>query len=117
MKPALGLAALVLALTVFPAGCNKETAATAAPKLAAAVDGRVAKGADVNARATGQGWSGRHYAVADGNADAVDALVRKGAKVDVKDPDGLTPLQLARSASAPAKTPEQEEEDIKALAK
>lgn len=80
------------------------------------VDALVAKKADVNARVNGGGPSVLHYAVTGGNADIVDALIRKGAKVDVKDADGLTPLQLAQSAAAPAKTPEEEDAEIKALA-
>jgi ankyrin repeat protein len=102
VRTSLGVTPLMKAAQL----ANKET-----------VDALLAKGADANARVEGLGWSVLHYGVAGGDADVVDALVQKGAKLDAKDSEGRTPLQLAQSAAAPAKTPEQEEEEVKALAR
>ena len=73
----------------------------------------VAKGADVNARATVRDWQRRVtaegrpkdmnrggmtpllYAARDGHLDCVSVLLRAKAQVDLTDPDGTTPLVLA----------------------
>ncbi len=73
----------------------------------------VAKGADVNARATVRDWQRRVtaegrpkdmnrggmtpllYAARDGYLDCVSVLLRAKAQVDLTDPDGTTPLVLA----------------------
>ncbi|HDZ40718.1 MAG TPA: hypothetical protein ENH59_03440 [Bacteroidetes bacterium] len=60
----------------------------------------ISKGADVNeAASTGdiEGWAPIHYAVSNGNEELVSFLVKKGANVNARTKEGLTPLSLALS--------------------
>ncbi|HXJ44593.1 MAG TPA: ankyrin repeat domain-containing protein [Bryobacteraceae bacterium] len=52
------------------------------------------KGADVNA-VNSRGMAAVHYAARTGNEEALQLLVSKGARLDVKDRIGRTPLDLA----------------------
>lgn len=61
----------------------------------AAVGLLIDQGADVNARATVQGWTPLHGAVAVGRIDLVEFLLEKGADLTLTDNDGLTPLAVA----------------------
>mmetsp|Transcript_18720 Transcript_18720/g.47010 ORF Transcript_18720/g.47010 Transcript_18720/m.47010 type:complete len:222 (+) Transcript_18720:96-761(+) len=51
---------------------------------------------DLNRRDSA-GWAPLHYAAKLGHADIAEALLKAGATVDLKGPDGVTALQLAES--------------------
>ncbi|MBN1388384.1 MAG: ankyrin repeat domain-containing protein [Bacteroidales bacterium] len=60
----------------------------------------LSQGADVNETATSgdvEGWAAIHYAVSNGKEDLVKFLVNKGADVNAKTIEGLTPLSLAEA--------------------
>ena len=77
----------------------------------------VEKGADVQARGPGFKWSVLHYAVRGANGEVVSYLLQKGAKADVKDTEGRTPLDLAIEMSQPVKSEEEQQKEIEELAK
>jgi ankyrin repeat protein len=77
----------------------------------------VEKGADVQARGPDYKWSTLHYAVRGANGDVVSYLLEKGAKADVKDSEGRTPLDLATEMSQPVKSEEEQQKEIEELAK
>ena len=71
------------------------------PLQLAANDGDVAKlvqllraGADVNGRCAFRDWTALHAAADRGQAAAAQVLIEHGAKVDLKDADGFTPLHV-----------------------
>ncbi len=53
------------------------------------------QGADANEQDGDIEWAPLHYASVQGNADAVDALLDAGAKIDLETSSKLTPLHLA----------------------
>lgn len=60
----------------------------------------LSEGIDVNEAATSgdvEGWAAIHYAVSNGNEELLRFLVKKGADVNAKTKEGLTPLSLANS--------------------
>jgi len=56
-----------------------------------AVDGLLAKGAEVNR----PGWTALHYAAAIGNNDIVALLLKKSAYIDARSPNKTTPIMMA----------------------
>eukprot|EP00931_Biecheleriopsis_adriatica_P090947 TRINITY_DN64854_c0_g1_i1.p1 TRINITY_DN64854_c0_g1~~TRINITY_DN64854_c0_g1_i1.p1 ORF type:complete len:379 (+),score=65.61 TRINITY_DN64854_c0_g1_i1:91-1227(+) len=62
----------------------------------------VAAGADVNAVWADRGCTPLHLAVEQGNRETVEFLVSNGAKVNAKDKEGRTPLDLNKGSQAMA---------------
>jgi len=58
----------------------------------------LAIGADPDAPELENGWTSLHHTSAAGNSEAVSLLVAHGAKVNVKNHSGETPLHLAKDA-------------------
>ncbi len=79
------------------------------------IQAMIDKGANVNACDTLQRWTVLHHAVVGCGHEVVALLVKSGAKLDAKDRDGRTPLQLAIWASAPQKSEEEQEKELKEL--
>ncbi|MGH8611542.1 MAG: ankyrin repeat domain-containing protein [Gammaproteobacteria bacterium] len=65
----------------------------------AAVELLLVHGAEINSRATMQGWTPLHGAVSSGRVDLVEVLLQRGADVGAKDSAGRTPLQVAKQAN------------------
>ena len=53
-------------------------------------------GCDINAQGTGNGYTPLHDAVWADNGEAVNLLLDKGAKTNLKGKDGLTPYAKAQ---------------------
>ena len=60
-------------------------------KQAGYIDPLLDRGAAVN----GSGWSALHYAAAVGAGDIVAVLLKHGAAIDARSPNGTTPLMMA----------------------
>jgi ankyrin repeat protein len=56
----------------------------------------LAKGADVNAKDHGTGWTSLHYAALRDYKDMAELLLAHGADVNAKDNEGKTPLHMVR---------------------
>lgn len=56
------------------------------------------QGGNPNQREPTSGWTLLHYAVENGNLEAINCLVNNGADLDIQDHNGWTPLHLAVDA-------------------
>ncbi len=68
------------------------------PLMMAALKGHLAwmqRLIDRGARLELTGWTPLHYAASGAESDAVDLLVRRGARLDARSPNGTTPLMMA----------------------
>ena len=60
----------------------------------------IARGADINSNMCGPGYTPLHWAVIYDNVEVVELLVKKGAKVDMKDIEGRTPLHWSAAMTS-----------------
>jgi Ankyrin repeats (3 copies) len=59
----------------------------------------LARGVDINARSRlAHDWTALHLAASGGEVAVAELLLKHGARVDVRDRDGKTPLDVARGA-------------------
>ena len=98
-NPAWLLAAIMLVLAAY---CWVQLPGKDAQFLIAvrqnstnSIQALVIKGADVNARAKGKGATALMIAAGHGNQEAVDLLLKVGARKDVEDTSGKTALDYA----------------------
>jgi len=100
----LGAVVLVVMLTCLSTTFTRWQRSKYGALQLAANDGDVAKlvqllqaGADVNERCAFRNWTALHAAADRGQAAAARVLLEHGAKVDLKDGDGFTPLHVTGS--------------------